>query len=78
MNAKTIIGSDNWQFLTNDSNNIIGQITGEINISKNQYDSWIKLLKSREHHLAKLNIKQINIITRNKEWHLRNYLPKKY
>jgi integrase len=52
--GKVIRGKDGWLFLAQDSNDVIGQHTGEIRLSPDQVGQWQRLLHARSRRLADL------------------------
>jgi alginate O-acetyltransferase complex protein AlgJ len=45
--AKVLVGEDGWLFLQNDSNDVIGQHTGRVSLSKRQRNDWSALIRGR-------------------------------
>lgn len=69
--GKVIEGRDGWLFLGNDSNNSVGQFTGEVNLSHSKLSVFVNYL---EIVLSKVDCPIVFSIAPNKEY----VLPEKY
>lgn len=68
-------GKDGWLFLSNDTNRIIGQITGEVAMPDSFVSKWEALLEYRRKKFSELNIRYFFNIAPNKECVYQDFLP---
>ena len=72
---KFIEGKDGWVYLGNDTNDILGQLTGRVQLTPFQIDAWCNLLESRRKKFNSLGIRYLHTIAPNKECIYAEYLP---
>lgn len=72
---KVLEGKDGWLFLRRDSNDVIGQQTGEVKLGRRQRKGWQRLLNERTALAANLGAVWQCLIIPDKEFLYSEYLP---
>lgn len=75
MEDKVIKGKEGFLFLQNDTNDVIGQITGKRSLTKNQLLTWLWQMERRQVHAAKCGYRYKYLIIPNKHCVYPQYLP---
>ncbi|NTF87481.1 hypothetical protein G6L46_10130 [Agrobacterium rhizogenes] len=60
-------GLDGWLFLTNDTNKVIDQTTGRMQLTDKQIVSWDRIISERRRKLDGINCRYLMVIAPNKE-----------
>ncbi len=68
-------GRDGWLFLTNDTNKVIDQITGNLPLSSDEVARWVATQQFREQWLASIGSQYLFAVAPNKEVVFANNLP---
>jgi hypothetical protein len=72
---KVLVGKDGWLFLRRDSNDVIGQQTGQVRLGRRQRKAWQRLLCERTARAANLDAVWQCLIIPDKEFLYSEYLP---
>jgi hypothetical protein len=73
-----LVGRNGWLFLCNDGNDVLGQYTGRVRLSKEHLDDWSALIEARMELAAELDVTWLTSIVPYKEVVYSEYLPSKY
>jgi hypothetical protein len=74
-NEKVLRGNDGWLFLRGDSNDVIGQHTGRITLTRGSRRSWSRIIKQRCSLAKHLDVVWLCVVIPDKESVYPEYLP---
>jgi hypothetical protein len=72
---KVLYGKDGWLFLTNDTNESLGYLTGHQPVKESIVDLWVERISQRNTDCDAYGIKCFHMIVPEKEVVYRDYLP---
>ncbi len=68
-------GRDGWLFLTNDSNRVVDQMTGDLPLPEQDIEKWRLTIEQRRFHARSIGAEYLFAVAPNKEAVFREYLP---